>query len=195
MTVYKMNSIGGGVKLVIVEGAKGSGKSTFCCQLANWYPGSLVVHFPRDGTETGDRARKALVEGDAACQDYMLRDIDDFLNNLDAICSGVSGLVIMDRSFISNIVYRDGDMVVCDRFLDILEDARVMTVILWSDLAKLQERLTRRSELEGRTSLPGELSGLFRSNGRFAQFAYKLGFRSIKYDNLYIRPGMWITET
>lgn len=147
---------------IIVEGPKYSGKSTLCKKLQEQYGGE-IIHFPTNGKK-GEAAMEMLrrpsmtAEEYGRCQDLMSEDIDETLAGLDE-----SKVWILDRSFISNAVYRDGEhIVIPEKYIDIMDRSKI--IILDTPWDVIVERIELRTEKK-MTAI--EQSKLRRSYDRF----------------------------
>lgn len=153
---------------VIVEGPKCSGKSTLCVELQSKF-GGTVIHFPTNGP----KGKQAMImlnniktpDDCKACQDMMEEDIDDTLASLDP-----NKLWILDRSFISNAVYRTGNIVLKDKYSHILENC--MLVIMLATDETLQNWIAKRVH---KPLTDYEQQCLSQSNERFHSLAKNLG--------------------
>lgn len=114
--------------IIIVEGAKCVGKSTLCNKLATKF-GGTIIHFPTT-SETGKRAANMLrdcstTEEYDRCQEVMEQDIDETLAKLSDDQNW-----ILDRSFISNAVYRRTNFVeLKTKYFDNLDDYMVIVIL------------------------------------------------------------------
>lgn len=117
--------------LIIVEGPKCSGKSTLCAKIQEEI-GGTIIHFPTD-------PKLLLLLGRPECQDLMRQDIDQ---TISAIID-LDEIYILDRSFISNAVYRDDLSILAD-YQDIL--AKSMVIILDYPDDVLIDRMNNRTE-------------------------------------------------
>lgn len=143
------------MKWIIVEGAKGTGKSTLCQKLHNEL-GWPIVHFPTD-SKYGKLAMQNI--GNDKCQEYMLEDIRQKIKKM--VETGKN--YILDRSFISNAVYSENNKII-DEFLPILKFSEV--IILHEPIEILKKRLENR---KGRPILEWEWQMLEKSNNNFLQ--------------------------
>lgn len=150
---------------VIVEGPKCSGKTTMCAKLAARF-GGAVIHFPTN-SEYGSLALGMLQNCQTdddyeKCQDMMELDISTTLANLDP-----GKLWILDRSFISNAVYRQTDEVqVNPKFQDVFDQSMVVVLVAST------ENLEKWSEARTEKPLNAiEKAKLEWSNERFQNFA------------------------
>jgi len=168
--------------LIIVEGAKYSGKSTLCAQLAKQL-GCKVIHFPTDSV-VGKTAMTLLNSGEyAEAQNMMRLDIDNTLAKLDPTQNWV-----LDRSFISNAIYRDGDIVLYDRYLNILDES--MLIILLCNDETLFTRMKMRTM---KPSSEVEVARLTWSNARFKQLATQLEAQELAIDRSFFpRIGNYV---
>jgi len=150
---------------IIIEGPKCCGKTTLCNRLAKEYGGE-IIHFPTN-SPTGKLAFEMLASGDYnTCQELMEKDIDETLSGLDP-----NKLWILDRSFISNAVYRNTEhLIIKDKYIDILDQS--MLVILLASTSNLNEWIKLRVEKPLNST---ELNKLNWSNDRFHKISEMLG--------------------
>jgi thymidylate kinase len=147
---------------IIVEGPKYCGKSTLCTKLQQKFGGE-IIHFPtnsKKGAMAMDMLRRPSLtpEEYVRCQDLMSEDIDETLASLDE-----SKMWILDRSFISNAVYRDGEhIIIPDKYLDIIDRSEI--IIMDTEWDVIVERIELRTEKK-MTAI--EQSKLKRSYDRF----------------------------
>jgi thymidylate kinase len=128
---------------IIVEGPKCCGKTTLCNRLAKEYGGE-VIHFPTDsvtGRMAFDMLGKCSSEEEYnLCQNLMEQDIDETLSSLDS-----SKLWILDRSFISNAIYRSSDhIMIKDKYMKIIEKS--MLIVLLASIDNLNEWIKLRTD-------------------------------------------------
>lgn len=121
--------------LIIVDGPKCCGKSTLCKTLQSRF-GGKIIHFPTQ-SRLGQTAMKLLQINYEMSQHLMEVDIDMTLAELDP-----DELWILDRSFISNAVYRGES--IQNKYWDIM--AKSMVIILISTTENLQKWSEMRSE-------------------------------------------------
>lgn len=165
---------------VIIEGPKCCGKTTLCNRLAREY-GGRIIHFPTD-SPTGKLALETLANGDYdECQELMEKDIDETLSTLDP-----TKLWILDRSFISNAVYRNTEnLVIKDKYIDVLNKS--MLVVLLASTDDLNEWIKLRVDKPLNAT---EYSKLDWSNNRFHRVAEMLG--CVDLDRVEeIKVGKW----
>lgn len=167
--------------IVIVEGCKYSGKSTLCNKLAAKFGGE-IIHFPTTseiGTKAMSMLSRKLTEKEyIQCQDLMQQDIDEKLATLDP-----EKLYILDRSFISNAVYRSSS--VDPKYENILNQA--MVIILLPNPDVVEYRIETRT---AKTMTEMEKIKLFTSMKQFALMSAKLGCSEIT-EIKKIEPGKW----
>jgi len=150
---------------VIIEGPKCSGKTTMCAKLAERF-GGTVIHFPTNseyGSMALEMLRNCQTDDDyEKCQDMMELDIISTLADLD-----FGKLWILDRSFISNAVYRQTDKVrINPVFQSILDQS--MVVVLTASTENLEKWSEARTEKPLNTIEKAKLEW---SNERFQNFA------------------------
>ncbi len=171
---------------VIIEGPKCCGKTTLCNKLHAKY-GGTIVHFPTN-SDKGKLAtlmlqRKLNPEQYAECQQLMEEDIDDTLKSLDK-----DKLWILDRSFISNAVYRDGQhIIIKDKYLPILDEC--MLVIILAHTKDIYKWIQIRKE-KPLTEI--EYSKLEWSNDRFHRIVEMLG--CVKLNDRDIKKGLYYID-
>jgi thymidylate kinase len=117
--------------LVIVEGPKYSGKSTFCLEFQRRHGGE-IIHFPTN-SDKGQQAMRLLETDYDRAQDMMLEDINETISQLDP-----NKLYILDRSFISNAVYRNTEHVVIpEKYLSVIDDSMVVFMsVEWDEIVR-----------------------------------------------------------
>jgi thymidylate kinase len=168
---------------IIVEGPKCCGKTTLCNRLAREY-GGKIIHFPTD-SPTGKLALEMLADGNYnLCQELMEKDIDETLMSLDP-----TKLWILDRSFISNTVYRNTEhLVIKDKYVDILDNS--MLIVLLASTDNLNEWIKLRVEKPLNST---EIAKLEWSNERFHRIAEMLG--CVELDRVEgIKVGKWCVK-
>lgn len=171
--------------LIIVEGPKCCGKTTLCNRLACRY-GAEIIHFPTN-SDIGKRAMELLNIPDRydECQDLMEQDIDQKLATLDS-----EKLYILDRSFISNAIYKSGENIILkDKYIDILKKS--MLIILLASDENLYKWIKLRTEKPLNQT---ELSKLSWSNERFHRLASILECRNLgtKGSQIVLQPGYFV---
>lgn len=132
---------------IIVEGAKCVGKSTLCNKLVSKF-GGTIVHFPTN-SETGKKAADMLrtcstPEEYDRCQEVMEQDIDETLAGMSNDQNW-----ILDRSFISNAVYRNTRFVelkskyfdTLDNYMIIMMLASTEDILKWAE-ARVEKPIT-----------------------------------------------------
>lgn len=117
--------------IIIVDGPKCCGKTNLCNKLAAKF-GGKIVHFPTN-SPTGSKAMTMLKSQPSSseydmCQDLMEQDIDSVIFQLDD-----SDLWILDRSFISNSVYRNTERITIKQKYQNILDKCLLIIILASD--------------------------------------------------------------
>lgn len=154
---------------VIVEGPKCCGKSTLCSRLQAKF-GGTIIHFPTNSIK-GQLAMNMLSRPLSPteyneCQRLMEEDINETLDGLDK-----SQLWILDRSFISNAVYRQTEHVILkDKYLSIIDESMVIMMLATDET--LLKWIAMRTE-KPLTEL--EYAKLSWSNERFHKVAQALG--------------------
>jgi len=128
---------------VIVEGPKCCGKTTLCNRLAREYNGE-IIHFPTNselGRQAFEMLGKCTTEDEYnLCQELMEMDIEQTLSCLDK-----SKLWILDRSFISNAIYRSSEhIIIKDKYMKILDNS--MLVIMLASTDNLNEWIKLRTD-------------------------------------------------
>lgn len=179
--------------LIIIEGPKCCGKTTLCNRLACRY-GAEIIHFPTN-SDIGKRAMELLNIPDRydECQDLMEQDINQKLATLDS-----KRLYILDRSFISNSIYRSdpkpqlgrpSEIILKDKYIDILKKS--MLIILLASDENLHKWIKLRTEKPLNQT---ELSKLSWSNERFHRLASILECRNLgtKGSQIVLQPGYFV---
>lgn len=165
---------------IIVEGPKCCGKTTLCNRLADAMHAE-IIHFPT-GSSLGKLAMKTLESGDYnTAQDLMEKDIDQTLSSLDP-----NKLWILDRSFISNTVYRQTEhLILKDKYSEILDNS--MLIILIASTENLESWIKLRVEKPLNQVEKDKLSW---SNERFHKVAKLLGCVELKQIDKF-KVGKW----
>lgn len=170
---------------VIVEGPKCCGKTTLCNRLAREYNGE-IIHFPTNsdlGQKALEMLKKPLTPNEyEECQNLMEQDIYDTITQLDE-----TKLWILDRSFISNAVYRSCEhLIIKDKFMKFLDKS--MLIILLASEENIHEWIKIRSD---KPLTQVEYSKLNWSIQRFTQLASILECTIIPRVE-YIRVGKFV---
>ena len=163
--------------IIIVEGSKYSGKTTLCGKLKQLLGGE-IIHFPTCPKITGMLTRKLTEDEYIQVQDMMEVDIDRTLAGLDP-----NKTYILDRSFISNAVYRPGEhIIIKDKYKKILDEC--VLIILLTDKNIINQRIRERTE---KIMTEIEESKLDYSIERFKKISDLLGCQELDV----IKPGLW----
>lgn len=163
--------------IIIVEGSKYSGKTTLCNALHNIFGGE-IIHFPTSPDITNMLSRKLTEDEYIQVQDMMEADIDRNLAGLDP-----DKTYILDRSFISNAVYRPGEhIIIKDKYKKILDSC--ILIILLTDKNTINQRIQERTN---KTMTEIEESKLDYSIDRFKKISDSLGCQELDA----IIPGLW----
>lgn len=163
--------------IIIVEGSKYSGKTTLCNSIQQIF-GGQIIHFPTCSKITNMLAKKLTPEEYIQVQDLMEQDIDQTLAGLDP-----DQIYILDRSFISNAVYRPSEhIIIKSKYEKILDECAL--IILLVDKKIINERIQIRLD---KPMTEVEKSKLDYSIERFKKISELLGCQELGE----ITPGKW----
>ena len=165
---------------IIVEGPKCVGKTTLCNTLSKKF-NMPIIHFPTN-SKLGKRAYEMMsIPGKYnEAQELMEQDIDNTLSQIEENC-------ILDRSFISNAIYRnDEHIIIKDKYMKILEKS--MLIVLLASTENIYKWIKLRTD---KPLTQVEQSKIEWSNERFHKLSdilecKPLGEREIKQGYWYI---------